>query len=99
MNIPIKILSKYGMGTLEDFKANMLENENEIMWYRQFLELTDHIPNKIIEKLIEDLASATALDFITIFIDFIKTVKVDYQEILSYRKLAREEINKLEAAR
>lgn len=99
MNIPIEILSKYGMGTLEDFKANMLEGESEAMWYRQFLELTDHIPNKIIEKLIEDLASATALNFITVFIDFIKTVKVDYQEILSYRKLAREEINRLEAAR
>lgn len=96
MEIRKELLEKYGLPILEEFRANMLEGENETMYYRQVLSATDHIPNKIIEKLIEDLASATALNFISVFIDFIKSVRVDYQEILRYRKYAREEINRSE---
>ena len=96
MEIRKDLLEKYALPTLEEFKGNMLEGENETMYYRQVLSATDHIPNKIIEKLIEDLASATALNFITVFIGFIKSVRVDYQEILRYRKYAREEIDRIE---
>lgn len=97
--IPDILMKKYGLPTFEEWQeaigAGVYENFEEL--YRTFLIATDHIPNKIIEKLIEDLASATVLNFITVFIDFVKSVRVDYREILRYRKLAREEINKLEA--
>ena len=69
---------------------------DESVW-RIFLMVTDHIPNKIIESLIENLADATALNFITVFIQFIVDVRVHYREILKLRKFAREEINRLES--
>lgn len=96
MNIPQKILDKYGLPTLEVFRENMVEGESEVMYWQQFLNVTDYISNKIVDELIDDLASATALQFITVFIDFIKKIKNDYNEELRCRKLAREEINKLQ---
>lgn len=65
-------------------------------FYYTFLIQTDHIPNKIIESLVEKLTDATALNFASVFIQFIKDVKVNYSDILLYRKFAREEINRLE---
>lgn len=96
MNIPQEILDKYGLPTLEVFRENMAEGESEVMYWQQFLNVTDYISNKIVDELIDDLASATALQFITVFIDFIKKIKNDYNEELRCRKLAREEINKLQ---
>lgn len=96
MNIPQEILDKYGLPTLEVFRENMVEGESEVMYWQQFLNVTDYISNKIVDELIDDLASATALQFITVFIDFIKKIKNDYNEELRCRKLAREEINKLQ---
>lgn len=96
MSIPQEILDKYGLPTLEVFRENMVEGESEVMYWQQFLNVTDYISNKIVDELIDDLASATALQFITVFIDFIKKIKNDYNEELRYRKLAREEINKLQ---
>ena len=58
--------------------------------------VTDHIPNKIIESLIENLADATALNFIKVFIQSLADVRIHYGEILKLRKQAREEINRLE---
>lgn len=96
MNIPQEILDKYGLPTLEVFRENMVEGESEVMYWQQFLNVTDYISNKIVDELIDDLASATALQFITVFIDFIKKIKNDYNEELRCRKFAREEINKLQ---
>lgn len=96
MSIPQEILDKYGLPTLEVFRENMVEGESEIMYWQQFLNVTDYISNKIVDELIDDLASATALQFITVFIDFIKKIKNDYNEELRYRKFAREEINRLQ---
>lgn len=96
MNIPQKILDKYGLPTLEVFRENMVEGESEVMYWQQFLNATDYISNKIVDELIDDLASATALQFITVFIDFIKKIKNDYNEELRCRKFAREEINRLQ---
>lgn len=90
MTIPKEILDKYYM-------ADISEYESETIFYETFLIQTDHIPNKILEQLIENLATATALDFISVFIQFIKDVKVNYNDILSYRKFAREEINRIES--
>lgn len=64
--------------------------------YYSFLAKTDHIPNKIIESLVENLADATALNFIKVFIQSLADVRVRYSEILKLRKQAREEINRLE---
>ena len=87
-----EVAEKYGLAPLETFK----EEFDEIEFYESFLKQTDHIPNKIIESLIEKLADATALNFISVFIQSIKDVKVNYSDILLYRKFAREKINRLE---
>ena len=88
--IPKEIYEKYHL-------ADITEYETESEFYETFLIQTDHISNKIIESLIENLADATVLDFISVFIKFIADVKVNYNDILKYRKFAREEINRLEA--
>ena len=87
--VPKEVYEKYHL-------ANIAEYETESAFYETFLIQTDHIPSKILEQLIENLATATALDFISVFIQFIKDVKVNYNDILLYRKFAREEINRLE---
>ena len=87
--IPKEIYEKYHL-------ADITEYETESEFYETFLIQTDHIPNKIIESLVENLATATALNFISVFIQFIKDVKVNYNDILLYRKFAREEINRLD---
>lgn len=78
------------------FKYDSELYDSELDMYYSYLNKTDHIPNKIIESLIENLADATALNFITVFIQFIVDVRVRYSEILKLRKQAREEINRLE---
>ena len=88
--IPKEIYEKYNLADIADY-------ESEYMFYYTFLVQTDYIPNKIIESLVENLATATALNFISVFIQFIKDVKVNYNDILLYRKFAREEISRLES--
>ena len=87
--IPEEIYKKYQL-------ADITEYECEQDFYHTFLIQTDHIPNKIIEALIEDLAAATLVDFISVFINFIKNVRIEYKEVLECRKFARDEINRLE---
>ena len=88
-----EVAEKYGLAPLETFK----EEFTEIEFYESILNQTDHIPNKIIESLIENLADATALNFITVFIQFIVDVRVHYSDVLKLRKQARAEINRLES--
>ena len=94
--IPINLLIKYQMAfdgeTTEEVKERYGDE-----FYSVFLIQTDHIPNKIIESLIENLADATALNFITVFIKFLADVRVHYSDVLKLRKQAREEINRLES--
>ena len=78
------------------FEWDVTGFDSELDMYYHYLESTDHIPNKIIESLIENLTDATALNFITVFIKFLADVRVHYSEILKLRKQAREEINRLE---
>ena len=89
MNIPVEILEKYNL-------ADITEYESESVFYYTFLIQTDHIPNKIIESLIENLADATALNFITVFIKFLADVRIHYNDVLKLRKQVRAEINRLE---
>ena len=94
--IPINLLIKYQMAfdgeTTEEVKERYGDE-----FYSVFLIQTDHIPNKIIESLVENLADATALNFIAVFIQFIVDVRVRYSDVLKLRKQARAEINRLES--
>lgn len=84
-----EIIDKYSLGSISDC-------DSELDYYYSFLAKTDHIPNKIIESLVENLADATALNFIKVFIQSLADVRVRYSEILKLRKQARAEINRLE---
>lgn len=87
--IPREIYEKYHVADIENY-------DSDIEFYYAFLSVTDHIPNKIIESLIENLADATALNFIGVFIQFLADVRVHYNDVLKARKQAREEINRIE---
>ena len=93
--------NKYGIPEPYCYEINVFDeysSQDEIdgsVW-RIFLMVTDHIPNKIIESLIENLADATALNFIKVFIQSLADVRVHYSDVLKLRKQAREEINRLE---
>lgn len=96
MTIPSELLEKYNMTSMEQYKEMFGDSvDTEIMVYKTFLIQTDHIPNKIIEQLIEDLASATLLNFVEVFLKIIVSIRTEYKELFQYRKLAREEINRL----
>ena len=88
--IPKEICEKYKVADIEYY-------DSDIDFYYAFLSVTDHIPNKIIESLVENLADATALNFITVFIKFLADVRIHYNDVLKLRKQAREEINRLES--
>ena len=79
-----------------EFEWDVTGFDSELDMDYHDLESTDHIPNKIIESLVENLADATALNFISVFIQSIKDVRVHYSDVLKLRKQAREEINRLE---
>ena len=87
--IPKEMCEKYHL-------ADISEYETESDFYETFLIQTDFIPNKIVESLIENLADATALNFITVFIKFLADVRIHYNDVLKLRKQARTEINRLE---
>lgn len=92
------LMKKYNLPTFDEWQQaiNAGVYDNFLELYQMFLMKTDHIPNKIVESLVENLASATLTTFIGVFLDFIKQVRVDYKDVLQCRKTAREEINKLE---
>ena len=96
MEFSKEFLDKYGTGTIEQYRENMLEGESEVFYYQQILDLTDHIPLKIFETFVENMATASALETIGVIVNFFKDIKVTYGEILRIRKYCREEINKLE---
>ena len=80
------------------FEWDVTGFDSELDMYYHYLESTDHIPNKIIESLVENLADATALNFITVFIKFLADVRIHYNDVLKLRKQARAEINRLEGS-
>ena len=50
MNIPVEILEKYNMKSLEEYKEDVGNfADTEKMFYETFLIQTDFIPNKILE--------------------------------------------------
>lgn len=96
MEFSKEFLDKYGTGTIEQYRENMLEGESEVFYYQQVLDLTDHIPNKIFESFIENMAAASALETIGVIVNFFKEIKTTYGEILKIRKYCREQINELQ---
>lgn len=93
MEFSKEFLDKYGTGTIEQYRENMLEGESEVFYYQQVLDLTDHIPNKIFESFIENMATASALETIGVIVNFFKDIKVTYSEVLAIRKYCREQLN------
>lgn len=89
-----EFLEKYNLPTIEEFRAGMEDGETEAMYYQQILTATDHIPLKIFETFIEDMAAASTLESIGVIVNFFRDVKNTYVDVLTARKTAREEINK-----
>lgn len=95
MEFSKEFLDKYGLCTIEFYRENKLEGESDVLYYQQVLDSTDHIPNKIIESFVENMATASALETIGVIVNFFKDIKVTYGEVLAIRKYCREEIDRL----
>lgn len=91
-----EFLKKYNLPTIEEFRAGMEAGETEELYYRQILIATDHIPLKIFETFIENMAAASTLEIVGVIVDFFKDVKNTYADALTARKTAREKINEFE---
>lgn len=96
MEFSKEFLDKYGLCTIEFYRENMLEGESEVFYYQQVLDSTDHVPNKIIESFVENMAAASPLETIGVIVNFFKDIKTTYGEVLKIRKYCREQINELE---
>lgn len=93
-----ELLEKYHMITLEEYKKDFSDTTvTKKMYYETFLGQTDHIPLKIFESFIENMATASLAETFVVVLKFFKDVKVTYAEVLSARKFAREEINIIES--
>ena len=91
------LIKKFGIQPIEIEKETWGDTkETELAWWYQVLEKTDYITNKIIESLIENLADATALNFIGVFIQFVVDIRIHHNDVLKLRKQARKKINELE---
>ena len=91
-----ELMKKYNLPTFDEWgaaiEAGVYEDYKDL--YQMFLSATDHIPLKIFESFVEDMAAASIVGTIGVIIDFFKNVKGTYNDVLMYRKMAREEINK-----
>ena len=98
--IPKEVLMKYNMLTIEGYKEVFGDRDfTEENFYQTFLTQTDHVTSEILEQLIQDLSEATVGEFAEAYLRFMANVKVNYADILRYRRMAREEIKKLEEER
>ncbi len=95
-----ELLNQYNIPTLEECKERHGDSiSTEIFFYQTFLVQTDHITSEILEQLMEDLSESTGLEFMEAYMMFMENIKVKYAEILKHRRIAREEIKKLEEER
>lgn len=86
------------MVSLEEYKEMFGDTvDTEFTFYKTFLIQTDHIPLKIFENFIENMATASLGETFIVVLKFFKDVKVTYNEVLAARKFAREEINRIES--
>lgn len=92
------LLTKYNMLSLEESKERHGDSvDTKRMFYQTFLMQTDHIPSKIFESFIENMATASLGETFVVVLKFFKDVKITYNEVLAARKFAREEINRIES--
>lgn len=70
--------------------------EGEIRALKSLLADTDYNSNKLIEDLVIAMKSATAVNFINKFVEWLKTATTDYGTVLTNRAEFREKINDLE---
>ena len=97
MNISENIINKYQIDPLDGLIEAFGDTPyTRIGFYETVLQKTDHIPLKIFENFIEDMATASLAETFVVVINFFKNVKVTYAEVLTARKTAREEINRIE---
>lgn len=98
MLIHDELLTRYDMLPFDEYKEGFSDDKTaEESCYRTFLMQTDHIPLKIFENFIEGMATASIVGTIGVIVNFFKDVKDTYNDVLTYRKIARDEINKLNA--
>lgn len=88
--IPKEIYKKYHLADIDEY-------ETEKLFYETFLIQTDHVPLKIFENFIENMATASLAESFIVVLKFFKDVKLTYAEVLTARKQAREEINRIES--
>lgn len=96
--IPNELLEKYGVQDINVLVAISGENMGELIHYNDFLDKTDHIPLKIFENFIENMAAASILEMPSAILEFFKDVKITYVNVLTARKTAREKINEIKAS-
>ena len=93
-----EVLKKYNMLSLEEYKEEFGDSlDTESIFYQTFLSQTDHIPLKIFENFIENMATASLAETFVVVLKFFRDVKVTYSDVLAARKTAREEINRIES--
>lgn len=99
MDISTELLKKYGLNTFEEYSEAWTEIQSEeikqVQFYKLFLNATDHIPLIIFENyivyMVENNVNVGSMK------KFFSDVKTEYADVLEARKIAREEINRIEA--
>ena len=95
MQVREEILRNYQMDNIDHYIIGFGEKEGTLAFCRAFLNLTDHVPLKIIEAytvfMVENNVNVGNMK------KFFENVKEQYGEILELRKQAREEINRIES--
>lgn len=95
--IPKEIIYKYNIGaTLEELKSSLGDTpDTELKFYHTVLMQTDHIPLKIFEDyivfMVENNVNVGNMK------KFFEGVNEEYGDVLEARKLAWEEINRIES--
>lgn len=76
------------------FHPRIVNVEEDV--YNTFLSNTNNIPSLIFEEFIEDMAAADNItDFTKVMFSFFRKVKVEYDDVLEARKIARTELEKI----
>ena len=76
------------------FHPHIINVEEDV--YNTFLSNTNNIPALIFEEFIEDMAAADNIaDFTKVMLSFFKKVKVEYDDVLEARKIARTELENI----
>lgn len=95
IEIKKEILDKYQMDNIDHYINGFGEKEGTLAFCRAFLKLTDHVPLKVMENHIESMVVENVS--VGNMKKFFADAKGEYGEVLTARKAAREEINRIES--